>query len=259
MYHMSNKNRSQGFTIVELIVVISVLSILIGLIATTLLNFYLSNIATINRTTQANDVASTLQSIEKNVSLASNFLSKTSGSALATPLGPENSAMPWIFKTGEPNYNVLIVQNYATDGTSSDTARKLIYSSADCKSDPVKNTLIYFVDSSSTLYRRTISGSPSVCGGTISQKTTCAPTATSSPLCIGVDAVLSRNVSKFQIHYFANSSDQTPVDPYSQSEVTAADTIRNAKAINITLETSENINGKLNKYASTLRITRLNE
>lgn len=259
MYHTSNRGKSQGFTIVELIVVISVLSILIGLITTTLLNFYLSNIATINRTTQASDVASTLQSIEKNVSLASNFLDRTSGPALVAPLGPDNTAQPWIFKTSESNYNVLIAQNYATDGTSDDAARKLIYSSTDCKSDPIKNTMIFFVDPSNTLFRRTISSLPSSCGGTISQKTTCAQAATVSPLCMSVDAVLSKNVSRFQVSYFATSSDPSPVDPYSQPEATAATTIRDSVAVNLTLETSEKVNGKINKYANTLRITRLNK
>lgn len=253
--------QSPGFTVVELVVVMAVLSILIGLVLNTLGGFYESNTTSVSQTVQSTDSRSVLRTIENDLITSSGFLATTS-MAPTNPTGADNIDSAWSYKGNDPlkpSNRVLISSNYATDKSSSDSTRSLVL--CDPSSQPLVNNLIYFVakDPNSTkynLYRRTMVGSGTNCTATPFQKQTCAAAkASMRPPCQGVDAVLLYDVSDFTVDYYATPDKQdTIVDQYGIGEAS----IPSAKSIKITVTTNRQINGVTTPYSSNIRISRLN-
>lgn len=255
MSRSSNKSQ-RGFTIVELLVVLSVLGILIGLVMVTLANFYLSNLKTLNQTIQSSDTRSALGTIEKNLSLTSGFLASIG--SLADPYGPSTGIATWTFRGDNPvssapvtKPTILIAQAYATS-----TSNTLVYYPCGETLNPVKNTLIYYVKNK-TLYRRTITPANTCAATPIAQKPTCSSSGVGSgfPSCLGSDAVLLTDVSTFKIDYYDKAIDSAPLNTYSQTDPAIQDT----DSIRVTIETERTINGTVNKYTSSIRINKFNK
>lgn len=260
MPSISTKSQS-GFTIVELVVVITVLSILIGLVLTTLGSFYQSNTTSLSQTVQSTDTRSVLRSIENDLVTSSGFLATTS-MVPVNPTGSDNIDGIWSYKGTDalhPNNRVLISSNYATDKPASDETRSLIFCNSG--SQPLINNLVYFVakDPNSTkynLYRRTMIGTGTGCTATPFQKQSCAPAKASiNPPCQSSDAVLLYDVENFTIDYYATPDKQeTIIDQYGVGETS----ISTAKSIKITVTTNRLIDGVSTPYSSNIRISRLN-
>ncbi len=260
MPSISTRNH-HGFTIVELIVVMTVLSILIGLTLTTLGSFYQSNTTSLSQTIQTTDTRSVLRAIENDLINSSGFLATTSMTA-ADPTGSDNAVGAWSYKGNDPLHptnRVLISRNYATDKPATDDTRSLIFCSPG--SQPLANNLIYFVakdpnGSLYNLYRRTMVGTGTGCTGTPFQKQSCAAAKVAiNPPCKSTDAVLLHDVHNFTVDYYATPDKQeTIVDQYGVGE----SSIANTKSIKITVTTSRLINGVQTLYPSSIRISRLN-
>lgn len=238
MSHTSNNH--WGFTVVELVVVITVLGILVGLLFGFFNDLYQSNMRAIATTTQLGDTRSALRTIEDNMTLSSGVLATFAPAA--SPLGADNGSAEWRYNdpvVGSVG-QALISQSYATNSNQQDPSRSLIVDStspsgctAASSSTFVKNTTIFFVRNGN-LFRRTLTGL-NACPATpgIYQKQTCAKGITHSS-CKGTDALLLTDVIKFAINYYAQATDTVPIDITSGS---AATDIASAKAMDITIET----------------------
>lgn len=260
MPSISTNHRQTGFTIVEIVVVISVLTLLMGLVMTTLYSFYQDNTTSLSQTVQSTDTRTVLRTIENDLVTSSGFLTTTS-MAPTSPTGADNIDSSWSYKgndTSKPNNRVLISQAYATDKPSSDETRTLVMCTGD---QPLINNLVYFAakDPSTNeynLYRRTMTGTSTGCTPTPLQKQSCAPDKLAmSPPCQAADAVLLRNIESFTVDYYATAEQHTPIiDQYGAGE----SSIPSAKSIKITVTTNRLINGVSSSYSSSIRISRLN-
>lgn len=254
---LTKRVKQSGFTIVELLVVISVLSILIGLVLSTLSDFYQADVTSLSQTVQSTDTLSVLRSIESDLVTSSGFLTTTS-MAPVSPTGSDNAVAAWSYTGNDaahPNNRVLISSSYATDKSTSDVTRSLVL--CDPNSQPLVNNVIYFVAkdpnaSTYDLYRRIMVGSGTNCTATPFQKQTCAPAMRTNPVCQASDAVLLSDISTFTVDYYATPNQQVPItDEYN----TGAASIPAAQSIKITVTVNRKIGSITTPYSSSLRIS----
>ncbi len=211
-------NKTGGFTVVELIVVITVLGILSGLVFFTLGDFYTSNTTTLGVTTQDTDTRGALRQIDKDVATAINY---SDTFTTTDPLGPAIGTPTWTYAPTADKM-VLMATTYATVPTTG----MVVYNknaSGTCTNDPLVDSLstvksIFFVALNSqtgqnSLYRRTIIDPNACTSQGITQKTSCAigVSSTTYPVCTATDAILLDNVQWFKLRFFQNPTDQTPV------------------------------------------------
>lgn len=261
MSRLSNKSSLQslqrGFTIVELLVVITVMSILTAILFGSLDDLLTSNYRTVGTTTQVGDTRTALRQVQTDLMESDGFL-KTPSVADAT--GPPTGT--WLFSGLDSTHRYLIASTYATTHSSDDPNRSLVYvanalgvcDSVVTQNTPLKNNLIYYVKDG-VLYRRTIVASASMaprCGGTAPyQKQTCAPGGPTNARCQGTDAVVLRNVTKFEIDYYATPEANTPINVYTDPNLFST----SISTISIKITTNQKINGKDNAYTATLRMS----
>lgn len=278
-------NKSRGFTVTELLVVVTVLSLLTGVVLQVLGGFYGESITSLGKTSQDTQTRGVLREIEKDISIAYGF--KTEINPLARPLG-RNDGTSWSYLgnvTSQPGYDnaqktnrVLIATSTATDRAVTAANRLPVFtnSGAGCSNDPTtspvaQNALVYFVAKNTKtgkydLYRRTITNiSGGTLCGSIYQKTSCSPTiiasGTYSSICKAVDADLLYDIDSFTVDYYTSAddpdsssiTDQYTTDPTKKAAVEAK--IQAAKAIKITVNTDNFINGKHEKNTASIRIS----
>lgn len=247
------KQFQHGFTVVEILVVLTVLGILIPLVIGTLSDFYNSNSDTLVKTVQNGDVQTALKTIEKDVNTAERFL-------VSNTIIDPGSSTSWLYSGTGITDRRLILSTYATTALASNDAsasRQLLFSTGTCL-EPLKNNLVYFVNGGN-LYRRTIKNTAPSCTGSIAQKQTCAAGNTAAS-CQGVDALLASNVTGFSIDYFETPSTTTA---YSE-QYTAGGNVQSiiestaTKTIAISLDITRKSNGVNSIAKSTLRMARQN-
>ncbi len=248
---MSIKSRvAAGFTIVEIMVVLSILGVLIAIVFGTLADFYESNNKTIVSTVQNGDAQTALRLIEKDVSTAAGFLT---ANAVADPTRPAGWSHRGV-DTANPNNRILILSSYAT--TNNSNTRALLFATGSC-SQPLTNNLVYFVDAG-VLYRRTIKNTATPCGGlTSGQKQSCAATVTNVS-CQAVDAKLMVNVTEFSIDYYVTPTDSTPYSDAYGTNPTSTIESSTTKTVNISITSSQRTGGSPTTATNSFRVTRQN-
>ncbi len=286
MQHLSNsiRTRSQtGMTVVELLIVVTVLAILMPIVVFTLGDLYSDNIGSISKTKQDTDTRSVLRAIEDELKTASSWATSL---AVSVPLGPTNNTTTpetWSFcgRNGVSDCSssvnrVLIASTITTDKVYTDTTRLPIFANVGGICDTtnlsaiIKTAQIYFVapdttnPSKSNLYRRTVLNpqGATLCSGTTPyQATTCASAVISQTGCqdssgaTHTDAILLTDVTSFNVDYYSSPGDSTAIG----NEYTAsAATIAAAPTIKITVTTQTRINGTLTPNTADIRITRPN-
>lgn len=207
LYDKSTKLR--GFTIVELLVTITISGMLLAVMFGPLNELYYDNTRGLKSTIKVADTKGALRTIERSISLSSNFYDNN---VIADPTGDL-----WNWQGAGANSRTLITGTYATDidiGVDASNARTLVKSSG-C-TQPLLNNVIYFV-SGETLYRRTIKNPTlpaNTCGNlSIGQKQTCRGNQMHIAACEGTDAVILTGVTNFHIDYYAEPGDNAPLDP----------------------------------------------
>ena len=235
---------SSGFTIVELIITVTVSAILAGILFGPLDDLYRSNVKSLTKVVQTTDTRSALRTIQQNIALSSEFLAQNT---VADPAGTE-----WNATDGSGVNNVLITSNNATtiDASLDTSNTRQLVTDLGCNT-PVKNNYVYFV-SDKTLYRRLIKNvSTATCNSmVVGQKQTCAAGYDSQPYkdsCQGVDAKILTGVSSFTIEYYALPADTTTI-----TDPTAASTV----VLKVTSERGTGNN--LTSFNTSLRISRIN-
>lgn len=242
--------RSNGFTIPELIVVLTVLGVLIGLIFGPFDDLYWANAQSLQTIVQTTDTRSALRQIEREITISKGFL-KESAMDINSDTPYVNGTNKWTWDgTGTPSVdspkNVLITENYATRGDTGDIVR-----AADCAT-PLTVNYVFFVYGN-TLYRRalvnpTICSTDGVTADQLTQQRTCYSVSLNTS-CKGRDAKIITDVDSFTISYFTKSIDKL------EDARTGSDAPTGAWTVVLEL-TTKNKNGL--KSTATMRITRMN-
>lgn len=263
----------------ELLLAITVLSILTPVVLLSLGDLYRSNISTLNRSAQNTDTVSVLRSIQNELQSITGL---DTALPVAIPLGPTNSTTTsetWSYcgingtsDCAASANRVLIAYTNATDKAYTDKTRLPVFSNANgCNpANPtsiIQVAQIYFVapdankPSQNDLYRRTVVNptGATTCNGTVPYQTnTCATSVLSNAGCkdssgnTHSDAVLLTNIQSFNVDYYASASDSAAID----SEYSAdPSTIKGAQTIIITVTTTALINGTSTPNTATIRIS----
>lgn len=252
MQYMSTNRRPRstvyGFTIVELIVVITISGFLAALLFGPLDDLYVSNSRSIKSVIKVADTHGAVRSMEQSVSISTGFYSSLT----------DHTGTNWSWSGTGSTSRVLITSNYATfpDASQDPTGtRTLLYPCG--ITTPLVNYNIYFV-SNGTLYRRTMLSPTAPCSGSNGQHQTC--TTVSLPTCPGVDATILTGVTNFTVDYYTNSQDSTPLNDLGTGHTQYTDNTVPGNAHSIVVSvTSKSGPGSIDTTStSSLRITRLN-
>lgn len=237
---------TKGFTIVEIIVVITVSGILAGILFGPLNSLYLSNTKSLTSVVQLSDIKVALRQMEKSAAL---------GISYAAQSYPDSNSKIWKWNdaSGLLSAPLIITANATEKNASGDRALAYNFSST-CTQFPIPmtyNILFYVQDGS--LYRRTIKPpiTTTCSGNAIEQKTSCTDPS-SSTICTANDALLIKGVTGFSIAYYQDSNSPTSTTPASDAAVV---TYRSAV---ITLETTAGRGGAQATASSSLRISLVN-
>lgn len=228
--------QSRGFTIVELLVAMTISGLLIGILFGPLNDLYTSNTSGLKTTVADADGHAAMQSIRLIV-MASNQLK---GSITGNPdsiTDPDGTA--WAGGATD----TLVASNYATWTNAGQ--RNLVEGGATC--NKLSNYYVFFRDNvKKALYRRTLTsrGVVTPCdGASWDQKQTCGLTV-SFPRCQAKDVKLLSNVKSFSMTYYTSTVGMT-----TTSDPTAA------KAVLVTIEQN---NGNFQTIKTKMRINLAN-
>lgn len=245
-------SKAQGFTLVEIVIVVTVCGILTGLLFGPMNDLYLANTQGLTSTVQSTDVRSALRQMEKTIQLGNGFIYNVGF--------PDVTGKQWQWNDTEAQAGVrlvgnpLIVSSYMSETIGSDRTLA-VQATPVCTYLPVVlNYYTVFYVRDATLYRRTIKPTPSTTcdGGTVEQKNSCLLPATTTNCQIN-DAVLLRNVTGFTIAYYTNSTDKDAVTNIAGSAQFAT-----FKTAVITLETSIGTGSAQARARSSLRMSFVN-
>ena len=261
-------NRANGFTMVEIVIVITVASILTGVVMGTFGGFYRDNVNSLGKTTQDTNTRGVLRSIEKDLSNVSGFITDAT---VAQPLG-SNNGTTWSYLGDNSSHRVLMATTTATDKAYTDDTRLPVFinSGSGCGDPTVspvaQNGLVYFVAQNSItgkydLYRRTITNiSGGVLCGSIYQKQSCSPAVRRlyPSVCTFTDADILRDIDSFTVDYYTSPTDPNPISNQYNNTTTTKNSVKAAKAIKITVTTKNFIGGKTEDNIASIRISIVN-
>ncbi len=243
-------SNQRGFTVPELLVAITIATVLMTGIIGILVNLASNGSQTIRATEQIRNNQDTLSDIQADMPLTTAFLATptlTDASSAESPLG----ANGWrAIGTGEDS-RILILRTYATTAAPQDSARRIVYfdqhAGAGCPvgQAPVTNNIIYFVKDN-TLYRRLLRepasapSSPYCPGQTIAQQQTCTtPGTPANTNCTAKDVVVATNIRRFSVQYFAEPTSNTAIaDVHNANIDTATTAVAGAGAVRIDIEST---------------------
>lgn len=245
-----------GFTVVEVLVYIVMLSLLSSLLYRSIVTMYGASTYTLHRATQVQNTQDSMSRIEQDIVTASRFA--------ASPLAadPALTVGSWAASVTSDN-DTLIIEKPAT--TTLDDTRTLVYlpslatgcDAATLSGNPhLSYNHIYFIRDN-TLWRRTVvppaTLSPRCPGYAPIQKQSCAPAQT-AVFCEARDARIVDDVKSFNVEYYTNSNDASPVDVSTDSAL-IDETISTVK---VTVVTTKNIDGEFRDSTAFIRSSRAN-
>ncbi|MDB5183709.1 MAG: hypothetical protein JWO07_390 [Candidatus Saccharibacteria bacterium] len=273
MQRMSTNIQAKGFTIVELVIVITVSGLLLGMLVGPLTDLYYANTTSLNTILVTADAKTALRTVANDVTIADNFYSQNTVSDPASAKG-DASTTQWTTAAGydysgyngagQVNNRVLILGEYATTKTEAQDTyvniagggsppTRQVYLKTGCTT-PIENNIIYYVKNS-TLYRRTIPDNTTAkCTAmsstySIAQKQSC-PTGLNNALCKSNDAIIATSVDQFSIDYYLH--------PYDTSPMTYGSDPTTATSVYITLKVHTGTGSQLITSTSNLLMTRIN-
>lgn len=254
----TTRQKGAGFTLVEVLiiapVVILVISSFIGLIITMVGDV----MAIRDRNNMAYEIRDTLDRIEQDSRLSTQFLLTT-----GTLLAPQGSDSNFTGTAAFTNSNSLIMGTLTTDKNPADSTRQIIYYAKqpnDCGALQAYNRpfiakVVYFLNNGS-LWRRSYlfnyntNATPNdetLCGAPW-QQNSCSPGYTGAR-CQTNDVEVMKNVSSFNVKYYSS--------PSSTTEIGSANAL-NATTIEVTINGSKTVVGRSITNSGALRASKLN-
>lgn len=257
---MRPTSKTSGFTVVELIVGITITALMLAGIIVLIVNVIGVGSRSIETTKQVNQAQDALAMIRDDLTLTSKFL-VTSSIPDTRPGGGS-----WNFRGSGAEDRVLILRTLATTAHKSNIDREPSYKqSGGCPigNEPAYNNVVYFVRDD-ILYRRIIVEPPTTgmyCAGQENgQVRTCTdPSSGSAPSnCDERDVVVAENITGFDILYYDHAGDEDEVATIYDSSSTQG-TLDARSTVEVALQTNKQIDGQNNEYETHIRATRSQE
>lgn len=248
--------RTNGFTLVEVMLVAPLVILLIGTFIGVTVAMTGESLQSSEKGRMAHDTQAALDDIEVSINQSTNFLASTADVAsinpMRSPQGKDNAQQAFTNTSGS-SPETLLLHSPATSTNPYNSARTLVYqgsSPCDSTQSLFQFTTVYFVDSSQTLYKRTILDGGSSCKS-VWQRNSCADSivSTNTTVCKTRDEKLLTGVNALDISYFETSSDSIALNDLSAAQARTA-------AISITV--SRNIAGQALTYTGSTRATSIN-
>ena len=278
MYHI--KSREKGFTIVELLLAVSlsvvVIGVFIGIIMTSYLRF--------GRNTIQLELNGNLQNALVDVERDIRF-STTYATGLPTPFVDTNAPSGGWTHRGTPsdaNKRVLVLKASATTNNPYSPSRAPIYVNGgvtnpyitqdpllNCSNIPPLGTLyinpqlpfyiIYFVENNNLYRRIVVDSSTTVCNGAQQYQKQSCPTGTGGS-CTVKDEIIATDVTRFSVNYYQQTDDPTPtfvlLDPY---KTVSPDDLALADNLQVTIGLQRTIDSVPVAAELSVTATRINE
>lgn len=209
--HQRTASSASGFTVVELVIIITIVGLLTGVLFGPMNDLYDSNMKGIRKAAASATAHTALNLMQDTVALSTGFATSISD---ATP--PINGT--WSAGALHSGNAVLITSNYTTTvdkGTDATGLRKLTLA-ANCSTE-IKTHYVFFYDGvTKSVYRRSLPPpSTDRCSSTpIGQKRTCAKNYTNG-ICQGVDALIAKDVESFDVTYYPSPNSNSPTTSYT--------------------------------------------
>jgi len=224
----------QGITLVEVVVVITIMAIMIPVFAVVLIGAYRDSVYANERIQTTTQVMQGLQFMEDGVKTASAYVVAVP-SPFTDAYGPNNlgssGGEAWSYKGSSSTSRVLILSSNATTEASLGTGRLPVYRSDgafNCTTEkqyqPKLEYLTIFFVREGTLYRRVLNDrvSPLCAGEAQAEQQSCPPEIASGSLdssCQTRDEVMARNVVDFDVTYWQDAY-VTQIDAYNSTDPT---------------------------------------
>lgn len=271
---LTKHSKNRGFTLVEVAIVTPMVILIVLGILSLLIILVRNNAIQYNQASAVGGIRTALATIEKDIDNKTTFLPSTLP-ANFTDFNPpgQSGAYNTAFGTtaGNPmtpstNLNSLFIlaSNQMVDtqiDTSGDQTTTAIKGTPVCNlatvTDPsniIPITIIYFVNAG-TLYRRTLidNTNPTSCGPLLIKQSCPTGSDSHSPACKVKDTALLNNVTQFEVDYYANPGDPTPMPVYV---VNPSPAINTATTIGVIIATTANVSGVNVVFKDSLRMTR---
>jgi prepilin-type N-terminal cleavage/methylation domain-containing protein len=211
--------RSNGFTITELVISLTISGILAVVIFTTTFYYFVNTSQAETATTLALESQTILTQLTEDIRLADSI---ANANAISDPNGPGGG-----WTTSDPS-NILIIESPATT-----SGRDIIYDSN--TGSPYRNEFIYFINGN-TMYKRVLANT-NASGNTA--KRTC-PAASASSTC-PPDRLFSSNISNLTFTFYDVSDATTANAAQARSVVLTVNMLKKNFGKNITLANSTRV------------------
>lgn len=282
MQSMPHSNNS-GFTLTELLVTISIMSLILVVFVAGLISMF--TVTAREKIVLENNLnmQAGMERLEQDIRYSVEFLPYVK-SPFQDPYGQDGRGNEWSLNglDNDSSKRVLILKSYSTVGRSFSAKRDLVYINVD-PSDPKPQSCsssnrllnpklsyltIYFIKDGN-LYRRLVTDLKTpICNlgkshGTdnkIGQKQTCPPDipiASRQALCKAQDEIVLRNVSEFNIDYYREGS-KNPIDGVYNNDSKNPDILFEAESANLSISVSRKFGGKDVTSNMKLKIAKVN-
>jgi len=275
MKRFTNSLRA-GFTLVEMMVIAPIVILLIGGFIALVVNLTGEVMSSRGATMLAYNLQSTLNRIEEDVKLSTTFLSVNNIAVNATTQQGYNPTSSTNFtnvdkRTSGGTPASLILNAIATDGNPLSSTTGPVYlkdqpnpcsSTETYKNRPMTVNIVYFVDTSNTLWRRVLMpqnyASIPICGTAPWQVPTCQGTT----FCKAKDEKMLEGVTpaNFTFQYYATAGSASPnptaVDPAATDDARNT-SLLSSPTVEVNITARQTIAGRDLSRSASLRATRL--
>jgi len=262
------RTQNQGFTIVEMLVIVPIVLLTIGAFITIIINMTADVLVTRSANVLAYDIQETLDRIETDVKFSTGFLA-TNDITLQSPQGYGGGTTA--FTNVGANGNMLILKTLATTDNPFAVSNSFVYlddNPNDCASSqytnniPMTTNVIYFV-ANNTLWRRSVLTSNYTTAGcdTPWQQPSCTPGDSGTP-CVAQDVKLldGINSTDFIMQYFTSASgtEANSIATNTGSSNSARDSaLDTTTTVSISINATRSVAGKDVAQSGTIRATRI--
>jgi type II secretory pathway pseudopilin PulG len=269
----SNLIQKQGFTLVEMLIVIPIIVLVVGVFVTAIVKMTGDVLSTRASNATAYNIQDALDRIEQDVNTSGGYLA-TNNITLASPQGYNNDNATNFHNADPTNGTMLILNTYTTTSNPLSSTRSLVYASGQpnaCGStsinqnQPVMMNVIYFVKNG-TLWRRTVAPSFYAQVGCIGssigapwQQPSCAPAFVTSsyPFCKTQDVELVDNIPSggFSVNYYSSPSSTNSDATASTGTVdnTRQTALQLDSTVGVTITATNTIAGRSTSQTGTVR------
>lgn len=256
-FSLAHKQRTDGFTLVEMLVIAPVVIVLIGVLIGAMVTIVGDVLITRDRNTLTYSAQEALDSIEQDTRLANQFLTTTG--TLTSPQGSNNN---FTGTTAFSNASSFIISVNATTKNPTDIMRQLVYKALPnaCGVNQIFNAIlpvqiIYFIKSGS-LWRRAVvptyntngtADANTVCSAPW-QRNTCSP-GYAVGICQTNDTEIMQNIDTFAVKYYLDASSTTELGTANAA---------NASTVEVTINGKKTTAGREFTNSTVLRADKLN-